>query len=551
MDMFCYECEQAANGKGCMVKGVCGKSPEVAKLQDLLIHATKGLSVWANLARAHAVTNKDVDWHVIESLFTIVTNVDFDPERIAGILRETYKLRESLKAKVVPIFKKIKGFEPPIDEACANWIPADSLSGLIAQAEEVSVPKRQEKVGESLAGLEQFTLYGLMGAAAYIHHAAVLGVSDDAVFAKVHQVLNFLANDNSVDDVLKTALEVGELNLKAMEMLDKANTDTYGHPEPTQARMTPVPGKAILVSGHDLKDLELLLAQTEGKGINIYTHSEMLPALAYPELKKHKHLIGNYGTAWQNQHKEFDAFPGAILMTTNCIQEPRQSYKDRIFTTGLVAFPGVTHIDSKKDFAPVIEAALSAQGFSDIPDERVIPIGFARNTVMSVADKVIEGVKAGAIKHFFLVGGCDGVKSERSYYTELAKQIPDDCVILTLACGKYRLNHLDLGDIGGIPRLLDLGQCNDAYSAIQIAVALANAFECGVNDLPLSLVLSWYEQKAVAILLTLLHLGITNIRIGPSLPAALTPDVLKVLIKKFAVKPIGDPAGDLKDMLGK
>ncbi len=547
MNMFCYECEQAAKGTGCTQMGVCGKTPEVAKLQDLLIHAVKGISMYAHRARQLGAVDHDVDKFTLEALFTIVTNVDFDPARIQGILLDAAKFRDQIKAKYEDACKS-KGITPETLSGPAAWKPADTLDGLVAQGWEVSVPNSREKLGDSLAGLDQFALYGLMGAAAYADHAMILGVWSDEVMGEFHRLIDFLASDHELGDSVGKALEVGALNLKVMEMLDKANTDTYGHPEPTQVQVTPKAGKAILVSGHDLKDLELLLRQTEGKDINIYTHSEMLPANAYPELKKYKHLAGNYGGAWQDQHAEFDTFPGAILMTTNCIQKPRDSYHDRIFTTGLVAWPGVTHI-ANKDFTPVIDAALKADGFAENGEDKSITVGFARNTVMSVAGKVIDAVKAGKIRRFFLVGGCDGAKSGRNYYTDLAKQIPDDCIILTLACGKYRFNKLDFGDIDGIPRLLDVGQCNDAYSAIQIAVALANAFECGVNDLPLSLILSWYEQKAVAILLTLLHLGIKNIRIGPSLPAAITPDVLNVLVENFNIMPISTPEEDLKVIL--
>jgi hydroxylamine reductase len=550
MEMFCYECEQAAKGTGCTVMGVCGKNPDIAKLQDLLIHATKGLSMYAHVARELGIVDTEVDGFVIESLFTIVTNVDFDPERLESIIRKSARLRDRMRAKYQSAYEKANGKEVEELTGPALWEPAKGLQGLIAQGWDFSVPMAMDKIGKTLAGLDQFALYGLMGLSAYVHHAMILGVRDEDIFAEVHRLMNFLATRHSVDEVLGKALEVGELNLKAMELLDRANTDTYGHPEPTSVLVTPVKGKAILVSGHDLADLEILLKQTEGTGINIYTHSEMLPTLAYPKLKKYSHLVGNYGGAWQDQLKEFDEFPGAILMTTNCIQKPRDSYKYRIFTTGLVAFPGVTHIGEEKDFAPVIKAAMNEKGFTEDAPEKKIMIGFARNAVLSVADKVIEAVKAGAIKHFFLVGGCDGAKSERNYYTELAKQIPDDCVILTLACGKFRFNKLEFGDIGGIPRLLDIGQCNDAYSAIQIAVALAGAFECGVNELPLSFILSWYEQKAIAILLTLLHLGIRNIRIGPSLPASLTPEALEVLVKLFNIMPIGTPEEDLKAILG-
>ncbi len=378
-----------------------------------------------------------------------------------------------------------------------------------------------------------------------------------ALYAQFHEALDFLAGQpTNVDAILGWVLKAGELNLKVMELLDRANTETYGHPEPTVVNVRPVKGKAILVSGHDLKDLEDLLKQSEGKGVNVYTHGEMLPCLAYPGLKKYKHLVGNYGGAWQNQAAEFDAFPGSILMTTNCIQSPRETYKGRIFTSGLVAWPGVQHVGGasgapgRRDFTPVIEAALAAPGFMADAPPKTITIGFGRNAVLGVADKVIDAVKQGKIRHFFLVGGCDGAKAGRNYFTELTQKLPDDCVILTLACGKYRFNKLEFGDIGGIPRLLDIGQCNDAYSAIQIAVALAGAFNCGVNDLPLSMVLSWYEQKAVAVLLSLLHLGIKNIRLGPSLPAFITPSVLGVLVEKFAIKPITTADADIAAILG-
>ena len=419
------------------------------------------------------------------------------------------------------------------------------LESLVAKGQEVSIQSWIDKLGATTAGLQELIVYGLKGAAAYVDHAAILGKEDDELYAAFHEMLDYLTQGpTDTNDLLAKALKTGEINLKAMELLDAANTETYGHPEPTQVRVTPVKGKCILVSGHDLKDLEELLKQTEGKGINVYTHGEMLPCCAYPGLKKYKHLVGNYGGAWQDQRKEFDAFPGPIVMTTNCIQKPKESYQDRIFTLGLVGWPGVKHI-SDRNFAQVIEAALAAPGFlTDVP-EKFITIGFARNAVMGAAGKVIDLVKQGKIKHFYLIGGCDGAKSGRNYYTEFAEAVPDDCIILTLACGKYRFNKLDFGDIEGIPRLLDCGQCNDAYSAIQIAVALANAFDCGVNDLPLSLVLSWFEQKAVAILLTLLHLGIKNMRLGPTLPAFVTPDVLNVLVEGFGIKPIDVPEKDL------
>ncbi|MCL6629186.1 MAG: hydroxylamine reductase, partial [Armatimonadetes bacterium] len=458
------------------------------------------------------------------------------------------EIRDKAKALYEQAAQKA-GKTPENLGGAASWTPADDQAGLVEQGAAVGVESRKAKYGDDITGLIELITYGLKGAAAYADHAQILGQEDDGVYAIFHEILDYLAGDSfDVGELLAKALKVGELNLKVMELLDAANTGAYGHPVPTAVRITPVKGKAILVSGHDLKDLEELLKQTEGLGINVYTHCEMLPAHGYPGLKKYKHLVGNYGSAWQNQAKEFDEFPGAILMTTNCIQKPRDTYKARIFTTGLVAWPGVSHV-TNKDFSPVIQAALEAPGFQEDEEEKTIMVGFGRNAVLSVADRVIDAVKSGAIRHFFLVGGCDGAKPGRSYYTEFVEKTPQDTVVLTLACGKYRFNKMDLGDIGGIPRLLDIGQCNDAYSAIQIAVALANAFGVGVNDLPLSLILSWYEQKAVAILLTLLYLGIKNIRLGPSLPAFVTPAALQVLVDNYGIKPISTPDEDLAAIL--
>ncbi len=549
MGMFCYQCEQTAKGTGCTVQGVCGKDPTTATLQDLLLYATKGISMYAHRASELGATDRDVNVFTIEALFATVTNVDFDPVRLQGLLSKAESILDTAKALYEDACAK-SGSTPETLGGPAAWVPASNLGGLISQGEAVSILKRKEAFGDDVAGLQDVIMFGLKGAAAYADHAKVLGMEDQSIYAGFHKYLDLLASDNqNIDELLGAALGVGELNLNTMALLDSANTGTYGHPEPTAVRIDPIKGKAILVSGHDLKDLEMLLKQTEGTGINIYTHGEMLPANAYPKLKAYKHLAGNYGGAWQDQAKEFDEFPGSVLMTTNCIQRPRETYKGRIFTTGLVAWPGVTHI-ADKDFTPVIEAALAAPGFAENSTGRTIMVGFGRNSVMSVAGPVIDAVKSGAIRHFFLVGGCDGAKSGRSYYTDFARAVPDDCVILTLACGKYRFNKLDFGDIGGIPRLLDIGQCNDAYSAIQIAVALAGAFECGVNDLPLSMILSWYEQKAVAILLTLLHLGIKDIRLGPTLPAFITPAALGILVEKFNIKPISTPAEDLKAILG-
>ena len=542
--MFCYQCEQTAKGTGCTVRGVCGKDPQTAALLDLLVHATKGIAMYAHRAARLGAHDREVDVFVIEALFTSVTNVNFDAERVADWVRRAAEVRDRARALYENACTQA-GKKPESLAGPAAFDPAGDLDALVAQGRQVGIEARMSALGPDVTGLQELILYGLKGAAAYADHAQILDQADDAVFAAFHELLNNLTLEApTVADLKAWAMAAGGLNLKAMELLDAANTGAYGHPEPTPVRVTAVKGKAIAVSGHDLKDLEELLKQTQGKGINVYTHGEMLPAHAYPGLKKYKHLAGNYGGAWQDQRNEFDAFPGAILMTTNCIQKPTDGYQDRIFTSGLVAWPGVRHI-ADRDFAPVIEAALAAPGFEKDEAAKTITVGFGRNAVLGVADKVIEAVKAGEIRHFFLIGGCDGAKPGRNYYTELAEAVPDDCVILTLACGKYRFNKLDFGNIGGIPRLLDVGQCNDAYSAIQIAVALAGAFECGVNDLPLTLILSWFEQKAVAILLTLLSLGVKHIKIGPSLPAFVTPPVLDVLVKEFGLAPVGDPQADI------
>ena len=548
MSMFCYQCEQTAKGTGCTAHGVCGKDPETAALQDLLVCATEGLSMYAHRARQLGVRDREIDVFVLEGLFSAVTNVDFDPQRLRGLLLRAAELRDRAKGLYQDACRNADK-EPEQLSPLAAWQPAGDLEGLIRQGRKVTILKRREALGEDVTALQELILYGLKGMAAYAHHAQILGQTDEEVFAFFHEALDYLSGQPSdPDQLLGMALKVGEVNLKVMGMLDAGHTGTYGHPVPTQVRVTPVKGKAIAVSGHDMKDLEELLKQTQGKGINVYTHGEMLPAHGYPGLKKYEHLVGNYGGAWQDQRRQFDEFPGAILMTTNCIQKPKESYRDRIFTSGLVAWPGVRHI-SDRNFAAVIEAALGAQGFKEDGPENNITVGFARNAVLGVADKVVEAVKSGAIRHFFLIGGCDGAKPGRNYYTQFAQAVPEDCVILTLACGKYRFNKLDFGAIGGIPRLLDVGQCNDAYSAIQIALALADAFHTDVNSLPLSVVLSWYEQKAVVILLTLLHLGIRDIRLGPSLPAFVTPAVLDVLVSNFDVKGVSTAAEDLEAIL--
>jgi hydroxylamine reductase len=549
LDMFCYQCEQTAHNTGCIDIGICGKDPETAALQDLLVHAAKGISMYAHRARQLGKSDTEVDRFVIEALFATVTNVDFDPARLQTHLNDAARIRDRARQFYEDACRE-NGSAPASLNGPTTWKPAADIPGLVGQGRLVSIATRKDQLSEDIVGLQELVLYGLKGTAAYAEHAAVLGRELPEVYACIHECLDFLTKPQpAVDELLGWALRVGELNLQVMELLYEANTGTFGKQQPTPVRITPVQGKGILVSGHDLADLALLLKQTEGKGINVYTHGEMLPCHAYPELKKYPHLVGNYGGAWQDQKREFSQFPGAILMTTNCIQKPKADYADRIFTSGLVAWPGVTHIGPDKDFTPVIEAALAAPGFSEDAPEKTILVGFGHDAVLSVADKVVEAVKAGQIRHFFLVGGCDGAELGRNYYTDFTESVPDDCVILTLACGKFRFNKLEFGDIGGIPRLLDVGQCNDAYSAIKIASALASAFDCTVNDLPLSLIVSWYEQKAVAILLTLLHLGIKNVRLGPRLPAFVTPPVLDVLVEKFNIMPIKTAEEDLATIL--
>ena len=542
--MFCYQCEQTAKGEGCTKIGVCGKQPDVAALQDLSNYIVKGLSQVAVEGRKVGVNDQEVNEFTSKAIFSTLTNVDFDPERFIDLINQAVEKRDALKEKV-----KAAGGNIDFGEGPSTFIPESTLEALVAQGEKVGI-KSDPDINADILSLRELLIYGIRGMAAYADHAAILGKEDESVYAFMQEgMASTLNKDLTVDDYIGLVMKCGEVNLKTMELLDDANTGTYGHPVPTAVPLGAKAGKAILVSGHDLKDLEEILKQTEGKGINIYTHGEMLPCHGYPELKKYSHFFGHYGTAWQNQAKEFDAFPGAILMTTNCIQKPRDSYKDHIFTTGLVGWPGVRHI-ADEDFSPVIEKALELPGFTEDQNGKEVMVGFARNAVMGVAGQVIEAVKNKAIRHFFLVGGCDGAKPGRDYYTQFVEQVPDDCVVLTLACGKFRFFDKNLGDIGGIPRLLDIGQCNDAYSAIKIASALADVFECEVNDLPLSMILSWYEQKACAILLTLLYLGIKDIRLGPSLPAFVSPNVLDVLVDKFNIMPIKTPEEDLQAILG-
>jgi hydroxylamine reductase len=542
--MFCYQCEQTAKGTGCTVLGVCGKKPEVAALQDLLLYALMGLSQVAVEARKIGVIDKDVNLFTVKAAFSTLTNVDFDPDRFMDLISQAAAKREKLKARL-----KTAGTDIRWPDGAATFQPQATLDDLIKQGEQVGL-KSYPGDNPDILSLKHTVLFGIKGVSAYAEHAEILGQEDDSVYAYVHEGLAAIQRDDlSLDDWISLTLRCGEAAVKAMQLLDAGNTGVYGHPVPTTVPLGHKKGKAILVSGHDLKDLEELLKQTEGKGINIYTHGEMLPTHGYPKLKKYAHFYGHYGTAWQNQIREFPNFPGAILMTTNCIQRPKSDYIDNIFTSGMVGWPGVPHI-SDLNFKPVIDRALELPGFQEDQNGRKVTVGFARNAVLGVADKVIEAVKSGAVRHFFLVAGCDGAKPGRNYYTEFVEKVPRDCIVLTLACGKYRFFDKDLGDIGGIPRLLDVGQCNDAYSAVQIATALAKAFDVGVNELPLSLIISWYEQKAVCVLLALLHLGIKGIRLGPSLPAFLTPNVLDTLVKNFDIKPIGTADEDLKAILG-
>jgi hydroxylamine reductase len=512
--MFCYQCEQTNKGIACTEMGICGKQPEVAALQDLLIYCLKGLSLVATEGRKVGINEREINIFICEAAFSTLTNVNFDPKRLQEFIDRCIKYREGLKQKV-----KAAGGPSEFTEKAANVTPEKSLEELIKQAEGVGL-KSDPSIDPDILSLQHTVLFGIKGISAYAHHAHVLGKEDDTIFAFIQEGLAAtLRKDLSLDDWVKLTLKCGEINLKTMELLDAGNTEKYGNPEPTKVPLGTKKGKGILVSGHDLKDIEEILKQSERKGIYVYTHGEMLSTHGYPGLN------------------------------TNCLQRPRDAYKDRIFTCGPVGWPDIPRI-SDYNFAPVIEKALAMPGFSEDTNGRAVMTGFGRNAVLGVADKVIEAVKNKSIRHFFLVAGCDGAKSGRNYYTEFVEKVPKDCVVLTLACGKYRFFDKDLGDIGGIPRLLDMGQCNDSYSAIQVALALSKAFNCGVNDLPLSMVLSWYEQKAVAILLTLLHLGIKDIRLGPTLPAFLTPNIIDTLVKQFDIKLISTPDEDLNTILG-
>ena len=538
--MFCYQCEQTAKGTGCTLAGVCGKTADVAALQDLLVYMLRGLSQLSIEAGKAGIKDEKNDAFTCEALFATLTNVNFDPEAITVYLRKTEQYQGELREKI----KAKKG----VVNAAFNLLLEKTTAGLIEQGKRYGI-NSELKIDADLHSLQWLLTYGIKGVAAYTYHAFILGEKDQAVFDFIHEGLVApLDKALGTNEFVSLVFKCGEINIRAMELLDSGNTETFGHPTPTKVPLGHKKGKAILVSGHDLADLAEVLKETQGKGIYVYTHGEMLPTHGYPELKKYPHFYGHYGTAWQNQQREFAQFPGAILMTTNCIQRPMDSYSRNIFTTGPVGYPSVTHISSR-DFSAVINKALQLPGFPEDLEGKNVLVGFGRNAVLSVADKVIKSVKTGHIKRFILIGGCDGAKPGRSYYTEFVEKAPKNTIILTLACGKFRFFDKELGTIDDIPRLLDIGQCNDAYSAVKIAQALASAFGVGVNDLPLSLVLSWYEQKAVAILLSMLYLGIKDIRIGPSLPAFITPNILKVLVDKFNIMPIKTADEDLKAIM--
>lgn len=541
--MFCNQCEQTAQGLGCTVHGVCGKNSEVAALQDLLIYTLKGIAILAPTARKNQLLTDDIDQFTVKAAFATLTNVNFDPQRFVELIHRAASIREKLKAALTTQDLTTYNQESVV------FTPAKTLKDMITQGQTVGL-KADVSDNPDIQSLHQIIQFGVKGIAAYTYHAALLGYSDVEVHDFIYKALAATVDASiPMSELVSLALECGKYNLTAMKLLNEGNTSAYGHPVPTQVPLGTKKGKAILVSGHDLLDLEAILKQSEGKGIYVYTHGEMLPTHGYPKLKQYSHFYGHYGTAWQNQQREFSEFPGAIVMTTNCLQLPRDSYRDRLFTSGIVGWPEVTHI-KEGDFTPVIQKALELPGFTEDIEKSSVTVGFGHNTVLGIAGKVIDAVKEKKIRHFFLVAGCDGAKPGRNYYTEFVEKVPEDCIVLTLACGKFRFFTHNLGAIEGIPRLLDIGQCNDAYSAILIASELAKAFETTVNDLPLSMILSWYEQKAVAILLTLLHLGIKNIRLGPSLPAFITPNILQVLVDNFNIAPITTPDEDLKTILG-
>ncbi len=542
--MFCYQCEQTVGGKGCTKRGVCGKTPEIANLQDLLIYQLKGISCYAK-----KIIDKggDIDQEVVKfvenGLFTTLTNVNFDPEVHINLLKKSQKIKEKFR-KIAP-----KGEYPQH----ATYNLSESKDEMLKDAIKAGI-MYDDSLDQDIRSLRSTILYGLKGIAAYGHKAIFIYFVDKEVDNFYFKALEATTNDKlSLEELIELTMKTGNIAIAVMKLLDDANTNKYKNPNPHKVNVTLKKGPFIIVSGHDLRDLEMLLEQSEGKGINIYTHGEMLPAHGYDGLKKYKHLVGNFGSAWQNQQKEFDDIPGCILMTTNCLMQPRESYKDRIYSTSVVGWEGIKHIkadeDGYKDFSEIINKALELGGYDEDEEDKEILVGFGHQATLSNTEKIVSAVNDGKIKHFFVIGGCDGARPGRSYYTDFAKLVPKDCIILTLACGKYRFNKLEFGEVAGLPRLLDIGQCNDLYSAVKIATALADAFDTNVNSLPLSIILSWYEQKAVADLLALLALGIRGIYLGPSLPAFLSPNVLQYLVDNFDLKPISTPDEDLKSCL--
>lgn len=542
--MFCYQCEQTMGGKGCTKLGVCGKTPEVANLQDLLIYQLKGISCYAKpLIDKGEIIDKDAVKIVENGLFTTLTNVNFDVEVHIQLLKDAQKIKESLRKKAP------KGDYP--DQATYNL--SETKQEMLKDAVKAGIMYDQD-LDADVRSLRSTILYGLKGISAYGHQARVMGFYSDQVDQFYFRALEIITNDNvEIEELIRWVMRTGEISIEVMRVLDDAHTTRYKNPTPHRVNVNTRKGPFIIVSGHNLKDLEMLLEQTEGKGINIYTHGEMLPSHGYDGLRKYKHLVGNFGSAWQNQQKEFDNIPGCILMTTNCLMRPRESYKDRIFSTSVVGWDGIVHIgeepDGYKDFSEIINKALELGGFEEDEEEQEILVGFAHKTTLSYANKIVDSVKEGNLRHFFVIGGCDGARPGRNYYTKFAEQVPEDCIILTLACGKYRFNKLEFGEVNGLPRLLDVGQCNDVYSAVKIATSLADAFGTDVNGLPLSIILSWYEQKAVADLLALLSLGVNGIFLGPSLPAFISPNVLQYLVDTFNLRPISMPEDDLKTCL--
>ena len=543
--MFCYQCEQTAGGKGCTKMGVCGKTPEVAALQDLLIYQIKGISCYAKeLVEKGENVDKDIVSFIEDTLFTTLTNVNFDADVHVEMLKKSQKIKEALRSKVGSIKNNTDHATYNLSETKAEMLKDAKKAGIMYD----------QNLDPDIRSLRQTIIYGLKGISAYGHQARALGYYDDQVDNFYVRALEATTDDNlDVEELIRWTMRTGDMSVAVMKKLDEANTTVYKNPSPQKVNVHVKKGPFIIVSGHDLKDLDMLLKQTEGKGINIYTHGEMIPSHGYPELKKYPHLVGNFGGAWQDQQKEFDDIPGCILMTTNCLMRPRETYKDRIFTTSVVGWDGVKYIgkkeDGTKDFSEIIDKALELGGYKEDQEPHEILVGFGHHATLSHAETIVNAVKEGKIRHFFLIGGCDGARPGRNYYTEFAKKVPKDCVILTLACGKYRFNKLEFGEVAGLPRLLDVGQCNDAYSAVRIATALADAFDTDVNGLPLSLIISWYEQKAVADLLALLSLGIKGIYLGPTLPAFLSPNVLQYLVDTFDLRPISTPDDDLKSCL--